>query len=150
MTRLMRTLVLLIVCCAVAMPIRATAATASDTYESDVLKYTNAERATRSLKALSAGRCVDKYAEAQAVKMSKAGALSHQSMSALLKACNLRAVAENVAYGYSGGKAVVAAWMASSGHRHNILNGVYRLHGVGAVKDSNGRWWVAQVFGTAK
>lgn len=150
MKRSIRALILLALCCAVATPVSAAAATADDTYEADVLTYTNVERTTRNLTAVAASSCVDKYAEAQALKMSKAGKLSHQSMSTLLTACKLRAVGENVAYGYSSGKSVVAAWMNSSGHRANILKSVYRLHGVGAVKDSKGRWWVAQVFGTAK
>jgi len=40
-----------------------------------------------------------------------------------MRRCNLDAVGENVAYGYSTGLAVVGAWMRSDGHRHNIVIG---------------------------
>ena len=56
-------------------------------------------------------------------------------------------VGENVAYGYSNGKAAVSAWMKSPGHKANILNKDYRLIAVGAAQDEDGRWYVAQVFG---
>ncbi|MEO6471400.1 MAG: hypothetical protein ABIR57_05935 [Aeromicrobium sp.] len=39
-------------------------------------------------------------------------------------ACKLRMIGENIAYGYTSDKYV------------------------GAVKDSDGTWWVSQVFGT--
>jgi uncharacterized protein YkwD len=56
---------------------------------------------------------------------------------------NPRAWAENVAYGYSTPERVVAAWMASPGHRANILNCTYKD---GAVA-SSGSYWTA-VFAT--
>ena len=71
----------------------------------------------------------------------------HQNLGPILSACNLRAVGENVAYGYSSGAAVMNGWMNSSGHRGNIMNDRYRLLGVGAAQDSDGRWYAAQVFG---
>ena len=40
--------------------------------------------------------------------------------------------------------------MRSSGHRANILNKGFRLMGIGARKGANGRWYVAQVFGTRR
>ena len=70
----------------------------------------------------------------------------HQDLGPILRECNLRTVGENVAYGYPSGSAVMAGWMASSGHRANILNSSYRLLGVGAVQSSDGRWYAAQVF----
>ena len=57
-------------------------------------------------------------------------------------------MSENIAYGYSTGRAVVTAWMKSPGHRANLLKGNMRWIGVGAVQDKNGVWWVSQVFGT--
>ena len=49
---------------------------------------------------------------------------------------------------YPDGTAVTAGWMGSTGHRANILNARYRLIGVGASQDSDGRWYAAQVFGS--
>lgn len=54
---------------------------------------------------------------------------------------------ENLAYNYSDAKAVVDAWMASPGHRANILNGEYLTVGMAAHPDSNGDWYWAQEFG---
>ena len=41
----------------------------------------------------------------------------------------------------------MGGWMGLSGHRANILNGSYRLLGVGAAQSLDGRWYAAQVFG---
>jgi uncharacterized protein YkwD len=51
---------------------------------------------------------------------------------------------ENIAYGQETGAEVVATWMSSSGHRHNILNCAYDRIGVGY--DARGDYWV-QDFG---
>jgi uncharacterized protein YkwD len=51
---------------------------------------------------------------------------------------------ENIAYGQETGAEVVATWMDSSGHRHNILNCDYDRIGVGY--DPRGDYWV-QDFG---
>lgn len=121
----------------------------STNYESDVVKYTNVERAKRGLAKVSSSSCVDSYAEAQAARMAKAKRMYHQDLMTIARACRLRMVGENVAYGYTSGQSVTAAWMASPGHRANLLQRDYRLIGVGAVKASNGRWYVSQVFGRA-
>jgi uncharacterized protein YkwD len=52
--------------------------------------------------------------------------------------------AENIAYGQETAAEVVATWMGSSGHRHNILNCDYDRIGVGY--DARGDYWV-QDFG---
>jgi uncharacterized protein YkwD len=121
--------------------------TTSDRYEADVITATNAERTSRSLVAVAAQACVDKHAELQSAKMAAEKRMYHQDLQPVLTDCNLRAVGENVAYGYTDGTKVTAAWMASTGHRGNILNAGYRLIGVGATQDSDGRWYTAQVFG---
>jgi uncharacterized protein YkwD len=122
-------------------------AVTSTTYESDVIKWTNVQRVNRDKVAVKAQSCVDRYAERQAAWMASHKLLKHQSMSTILDACNLSLVAENIAFGYGTGGRVVAAWMRSPGHRANLLNYKARYIGVGAVQDSNGIWWVSQVFG---
>ena len=44
---------------------------------------------------------------------------------------------ENIAYGYPSASAVLAAWLASPGHRANIENPNFTHHGVGRV----GTYW---------
>ena len=132
----------------VAVPLTQVAqASASQTYETSVYNNTNAQRGKHDRVALKGAKCLDVYAERQARRMADQQKMYHQDLGPILKACKLSMVGENVAYGYSNGKAAVTAWMNSSGHRANILNSKYRLIAVGAVQDEDGRWYVAQVFG---
>jgi uncharacterized protein YkwD len=126
----------------------APASSAAVQYGLDVVAATNPERTSRGLAALTPQACVASYAEAQAHRMAQEARMFHQELGPLLAACRLRAVGENVAYGYPTGTAVTRAWMTSTGHRANILNPSYRLIGVGAAQGSDGRWYASQVFGT--
>jgi uncharacterized protein YkwD len=57
------------------------------------------------------------------------------------------AVGENIAAGYPSPEAVVSGWMASPGHRANILNPDYRELGVGLSSGGKyGAYWT-QEFG---
>jgi uncharacterized protein YkwD len=58
-----------------------------------------------------------------------------------------RSVAENVAAGQSDVESVMAAWMASDGHRRNILSADVDL-GVGLAFGTDGRPYWTQVFAT--
>ena len=120
----------------------------SDVYEADVVSATNSERTSRGLVALSTQACVDKYAERQAAKMAAESRMYHQELRPIMDECDLNSVGENVAYGYGSGRAVTEGWMSSPGHRANILNSRYRLLGVGAAQNNQGRWYTAQVFGS--
>ncbi|MEV0012138.1 CAP domain-containing protein [Streptomyces sp. NPDC047973] len=53
---------------------------------------------------------------------------------------------ENIARGQADAQAVMDAWMASDGHRANILNCDYKTMGVGVHLGSGGPWWT-QDFG---
>lgn len=55
-----------------------------------------------------------------------------------------RAIGENVAAGYATPESVVDGWMASPGHRANILSAAYAEMGVGYVADASspyGTYW---------
>ncbi len=56
---------------------------------------------------------------------------------------------ENIAYGYPSAEAVVAAWLASPGHRANIENPRYTAIGVGAAASAGGAVYWAQEFGVS-
>lgn len=56
------------------------------------------------------------------------------------------AAGENIAYGYSTAQSVVEAWMASTGHRNNILNCDARATGVGLAYQGRRAYWT-QEFG---
>ena len=55
--------------------------------------------------------------------------------------------AENIASGYGNPAAVMAGWMASPGHRANILNCSLRALGVGVARSDGGRLYWTQDFG---
>jgi uncharacterized protein YkwD len=60
---------------------------------------------------------------------------------------NWTALGENVAMGYSTVDTVMAAWMASTGHRANILNPAYRDVGLAESFASDGTPYWTQDFG---
>jgi len=54
-------------------------------------------------------------------------------------------VGENIAFGYRTAQDVVNGWMDSPGHKANML-GDYTHFGVGAIKDSQGRYYYSEYF----
>jgi len=130
----------------------ATAASAStisnNTLESQVQDGTNAERTARGIHTVKWQSCVDSYAESHARWMAAHRSLVHQSLSPIVRNCHLSAAGENIARGFTSGRSVMNAWMASPVHRANILRSRYRLLGVGVYHDKYGQKWISQVFGT--
>ena len=53
--------------------------------------------------------------------------------------------AENVAYGYSSAKRAVEGWIASDGHRKNMV-GDFTHTGIGVAYDSNDQPYYTQIF----
>lgn len=124
----------------------ASARTAAD-FEAAVHTATNAVRLDHELKKLRKRSCVDKFANRQAKRMAAEDEMFHQDLSPVLEKCGLSLAGENVAKGFTQAGTLLKAWLASPGHRANILEPRYRLLGVGARKSDNGVWYVAQVFG---
>ena len=56
-------------------------------------------------------------------------------------------IGENVAYGYASVDAVMNGWMASSGHRANLLNPAFTHVGLGQAAGSGGTPYWTQDFG---
>ena len=134
----------------VAIPLTQVAqASPNQTYETSVFDNANAQRKKYDRVSLKGSKCLDRFAERQAKRMADQQRMYHQHLGPILEACNLSMVGENVAYGYSNGRAAVTAWMKSPGHKADILNPKYRLTAVGAYQDEDGRWYVAHVFGRA-
>ena len=116
-------------------------------YQKQARSVTNDKREAHDLVKLRPGRCVQRFARRQARRMANQERMFHQDLGPVLNRCNLSGVAENVAYGYPTGRAVVRAWMGSTGHRANILNGRYRLLGMAMRRSDGGTPYAAQVFG---
>ena len=112
----------------------------------------NNERRKRGLGGLSAENKLKKAAKKHSARMVSAGCFAHTcpgepDLFARLASvgylpCNCSwSAGENIAWGkgkYSTPAAIVAGWMASSGHREMILNGTMKEVNVGVRKGKPG------------
>ena len=114
-------------------------------YEARVIYQINVQRAKYGRSAVVASTCPDYYAEGWAAYLARTGYFYHRSMYVILTGCRATVAAENLARGDVGADVTVAAWMASPGHRANILDGRLTRIGVAAVF-ANGTWTVASDF----
>jgi uncharacterized protein YkwD len=114
-------------------------------YEARVIAQMNVQRARYGLGRLTASACPDVYAERWARYLANNWKFFHQGLFPILKACSAARVAENLARGAIGADRVVALWMASPGHRANVLDGRLTKVGVAAVF-ARGQWVVAANF----
>ncbi len=120
-------------------------------YQNKVLDLINQQRASHSLKPLTATAEMSSIA---AVRAKEASVLfSHTrpdgstpaSLFAQYKVV-YSAAGENLAYGYTTPEALVAAWMLSPEHRDNILNPNFQYSGIGVYQSENGKIYYAQLF----
>ena len=106
-----------------------------NTIEQGIIAGTNAQRARYGLPALAIDPALQQQARGQAAWMTNHQSLQHTTA----------AVGENIGMGQSSAEEVVTAWMNSSGHRANILNGGYRKIGAAAYTAPNGSiYWCEQ------
>lgn len=118
----------------------------NNAYESRILTLVNLQRASHGLSTLSMSSCADSYAERWSVHLAAIGTLVHQSMLSLLNGCHAQAVGENIGFGAVSADTMMAMWMASPGHRANLLNPRFTSIGIGAVQIANGTWYATQDF----
>ena len=118
-----------------------------------VLALVNQERQNAGLKALTTDTKLTKVAQLKAEDMAKNKYFSHNSPlygSAfdMLKdhGINYTSAGENIARGQKDARSVMKAWMASSGHKANILKPQYEKLGVGLAYDESGRSYWVQIF----
>ena len=114
-----------------------TTTTISD--EDDILNRINAERKKAGLPALIMDKDLQKVAKIKAQDMVKNNYFSHTSPTYgspfdMMKSYGItyKVAGENIA-GNSTNAGAVSAWMASSGHKENILNKAYNYTGIGVV-----------------
>ncbi len=120
-----------------------TAATAAPTAmeeEAQIIALINAERAKQGLMALSYNGKLAAAAQRHADDMAAKGYFSHTSKSGATVGDRVRAagypycfVSENLSGGYPVVQQAVQGWMASSGHRKNILSTKVSDIGVGVA-----------------
>lgn len=100
-------------------------------YELQVVNAINAERAKHGLSALRYTSCPDGYGERWAIKLRTSSTLYHQSMTTVMNGCDATRAAENIARARTSAVNLVKLWMASPGHRANILDRYVNQVGVG-------------------
>ena len=139
----------------VASPVASTA-TPQATVER-IITLTNAERVQAGLAPLSVNTSLVQAADVQSGNMARLNTMSHSLPGTATPDLADRAVAvgyqyssmgENIAYNYADADAVVAGWMASPGHRANILNPKYTEIGVSIATSAAGDPYYTQVFGS--
>ena len=120
------------------------AASAADA-EADMLARINASRTARGLRPLAANAALAAHARRHSQAMARSGELFHSSAAEMQAAAGpgWTALAENVGRG-SDLAGIHAAFMASPGHRNNIL-GEFDYVGIG-VAENNGLVYVTVVF----
>jgi len=121
-------------------------------YEQEVVRLVNQHRAQNGLQPLTEDWELSRVARYKSQDMVSNRYFSHTSPTygtpfQMIRAFGLkfRTAGENIAYGQRTPKAVVDAWMNSSGHRANILNGSYTRIGVGYV--AGGNYWTQMFIG---
>jgi uncharacterized protein YkwD len=100
-------------------------------YELQVVNAINAERTKHGLSKLRYTSCPDGYGERWALKLRTSSTLYHQSMTTVMNGCHATRAAENIARARTSAVNLVKLWMASPGHRANILDRYVNQVGVG-------------------
>ena len=119
-----------------------------------VLSLVNSERAKAGCGAVRANSALQRAAQGHSADMAAKDYFSHTSKDGRTFADRIRAagyeggtIGENIAAGQSTASSVMRSWMASSGHKANILNCSFTALGVGYAKGgSYGHYWT-QDFG---
>jgi uncharacterized protein YkwD len=122
-----------------------------------VLELTNAERQKAGLGALTLNVQLTDAAQSYSQVLATTGCFLHTcgpvpnfaQRDAQAGYTEWTSIGENIAAGYPTPEAVVAGWMASAGHRANILSPNFTEIGIGLVSGSGtyGTYW-AQEFGS--
>ena len=124
--------------------------TSVTSYEKEVIRLVNEIRKENGLKELTYDWELCRVARIKSQDMKDNKYFSHTSPTygspfQMMRSFGIkyRSAGENIAKGQPSPKAVVDAWMNSSGHRANILNASFTHIGVGFVSDGN--YWT-QMF----
>ncbi|WP_338059057.1 CAP domain-containing protein [Streptomyces humi] len=119
-----------------------------------IVELVNAERAKVGCSALTLNATLSKVAQAHSDDMAAHQNMSHTGSDGSSPGDRITRAGytwstygENVAYGYATPEQVMAAWMASPGHKANILDCAFKEIGVGLAQPNS--YWT-QDFGTAR
>lgn len=122
-------------------------------FEQRVLELVNVERARHGLAPLRYQRQLDQASEGHNRQQVATRTMAHDGIGDGDPGSRIRATGfnrswgENVATGQTSPEQVVAEWMASPGHRRNILDPSFSYLGVSYATAADGRSYWAQSFG---
>lgn len=125
-------------------------------FAEELVTRTNAARRSANLPPLARSMNLMRAAELQANQMAKTDKLEHDlpgtaypTLGSRLAAVQyvMRAAGENIGEGYQSPSAAIAGWMASTGHRANILSPNFTEIGAAMAPGPNGSVYWVQVFG---
>jgi uncharacterized protein YkwD len=106
--------------------------------EASILREMNRVRTVHGLGSLRADGRLESAARAHSREMIRTGSFAHGAFGTRMLRFNVQGTfaGENLAWGVGGrgtARGIVAAWLASPGHRANLLRPSFRRVGVGAV-----------------
>jgi uncharacterized protein YkwD len=128
----------------------------AEAFADELITRTNTERRNARLTPLTRSMNLMRAAEVQAAQMARANVMEHDIPGAAYPTLTsrlayvkypVRAAGENIGEGYRTPAAAVAGWMASSGHRANILSASYTEIGTAMAPGPDGSVFWVQVFG---
>ena len=118
--------------------------------ELEVLDLVNNYRNEIGLPTLSLLNLVSKEAESHSIYMVKQGLLSHDNFDVrtknLIDKTDAISIAENVGFGYNTAETLFESWLNSPSHSKNFEAKRYTHIGISAKKNSNGIYYVTQIF----
>lgn len=120
-----------------------------NTTELELLDLVNAYRVENGLNALQIIQHISYKSEEHNNYMITTNTVSHDNFSSrkanLEQVVGAVRVGENVAYGFSTPQATLNAWIASEGHRVNLL-GNYTHYGLSIRENADGRKYYTNIF----
>jgi uncharacterized protein YkwD len=134
------------------VPMMCAPAPAASTQD-QVVASTNQQRAAVGVRAVTVNASLTQAAQAHANDQAAADRMSHTGTDGSNAGTRIsrtgypvRAWGENVASGYGTADAVMAAWMASPGHRANIVSGTFTQIGIAVAYAADGTpYWAMEL-----
>lgn len=137
----------------IAAPAASAAVVPATTLMSQLVTQTNQHRVKAGCRQLKVNKSLVTASVRHSSYMASTGRFSHTGSGGSTFVSRVRAagytgaMGENIGWGYRTSTEMMRAWMASPGHRANILNCAARSIGLGVVYSRNGTPYYTQEFG---
>lgn len=121
----------------------------ADSQECRLLAMINKERARKNEPKLQLSASLGAASEHHSGDMAKRQKMYHSDLRKNAEQHGYKggSLGENVGFGDAKAKPMLNAWMDSSGHRRNILDGGFRAIGIAREKGGN-QWYWTTIFGS--